>query len=174
MDRLSTSSHFAPAKAFRLCRPAAGAPNKRVAIQEALILINTKPIRANATKFSLLAVMLVLWVVGVVLAYDIALRPGGVEPLKLVISLSSLVLVAGAIAKFTLRFLVRPLAMLQEGIVEGQSGRLSAIQISRTGDEIEQLGISFNHMIAALENRGRSLGSTGHFWSKEFASGPMS
>ncbi len=151
MDRLETSSHSAPDKAFLLCRLAPGTPKKRLSAQKVLILIKTRPIRSIATKFSLFAVVLVLWVVGVVLAYDVALSRKGVEPLKLLILLSILVLVAGAIAKFTFRFLVRPLAMLQEGIVEVQSGRLSAMEVSRTGDEIEQLGRSFNQMVAALE-----------------------
>jgi hypothetical protein len=81
--------------------------------QKVPILMKIRPIRSIATKFSLFAVALVLWVVGVVLAYDIAL-----EPLKLLILLSILILVVGATAKFTSRLLVRPLALLQGVILE--------------------------------------------------------
>jgi signal transduction histidine kinase/CheY-like chemotaxis protein len=59
-------------------------------------------------------------------------------------------LVAAMIAKYTNRILSRPLALLREGITSVREGRLEPIQISRTGDEIEFLGESFNAMIEAL------------------------
>ncbi|MGH8337623.1 MAG: ATP-binding protein, partial [Gammaproteobacteria bacterium] len=59
-------------------------------------------------------------------------------------------LVAAAISRFTLRLLARPLSLLQDGITSVREGRLEPIQVSRTGDEIEFLGESFNRMIEAL------------------------
>ena len=56
-------------------------------------------------------------------------------------------LVAAAISRFTIRLLARPLALLQAGITSVRNGRLEAIQVSKTGDEIEFLGESFNGMI---------------------------
>jgi len=120
-------------------------------------LIKPKPVRSIATKFSLFTVALVLWVIGAVLAYDIVLSDRGVEPAKVILLVVILLLVAGAIAKFTSRLLVRPLAILQEGILRAESGRLDAIEVSRTGDEIEQLGSSFNLMIAALASSRSEL-----------------
>jgi len=120
-------------------------------------LIKPKPVRSIATKFSLFTVALVLWVIGAVLAYDIVLSDRGVEPAKVILLVVILLLVGGAIAKFTSRLLVRPLAILQEGILRAESGRLDAIEVSRTGDEIEQLGRSFNQMIAALASSRSQL-----------------
>lgn len=115
------------------------------------------PVRSIATKFSLFTVAIVLWVIGAVLAYDIVLNDHGVEPAKVALLVVILLLVAGAIAKFTSRLLLRPLALLQDGILEAQSGRLNAIQVSPTGDEIEQLGLSFNQMIATLASSRAEL-----------------
>ncbi len=42
------------------------------------------------------------------------------------------------------------LALLQAGITSVRKGHLVPIQVSRTGDEIEYLGASFNRMIEAL------------------------
>ncbi|HEY3440865.1 MAG TPA: ATP-binding protein [Paludibaculum sp.] len=120
-------------------------------------MIKPRPIRSIATKFSLFTVALVLWVIGAVLAYDVVLSDRGVEPAKVVLLVVILLLVAGAIAKFTSRLLVRPLALLQAGILRAQSGRLAAIEVSRTGDELEQLGRSFNQMIAALASSRSEL-----------------
>ena len=109
-----------------------------------------RPTRSIATKFSLFTILLVLWVIGAVLAYDIALNGHGVEAPQIFVLIAILVLVGGAIAKFTSRLLVRPLALLQKGIVEAQEGRLNQIQVCHTGDELEELGRSFNQMVAAL------------------------
>jgi signal transduction histidine kinase/DNA-binding response OmpR family regulator len=58
--------------------------------------------------------------------------------------------VAAAISQFTNRLLARPLTLLEAGITSVREGRLDPIRVSRTGDEIEYLGESFNRMIAAL------------------------
>jgi signal transduction histidine kinase/CheY-like chemotaxis protein len=106
--------------------------------------------RSLATKFSIFTAMLVFWVIAVVIAYDISANADGVRLSKVLVLLSILLLVCGAIAKFTSRLLVRPLSLLQEGIMEARAGRLKRIQVSATGDEVEELGESFNQMIEAL------------------------
>jgi signal transduction histidine kinase/CheY-like chemotaxis protein len=58
--------------------------------------------------------------------------------------------VAGILSKFTTRILARPLTILEEGIHSVADGRPETIQVSRTGDEIEFLGQSFNRMIERL------------------------
>ncbi len=58
--------------------------------------------------------------------------------------------IAAAISQFTNRLLARPLSLLEAGITSVKEGRLEPIRVSRTGDEIEYLGESFNRMIAAL------------------------
>ena len=55
-----------------------------------------------------------------------------------------------AISRFTIRLLARPLALLQAGITSVRQGKFEPIQVSRTGDEIEYLGESFNRMIEEL------------------------
>jgi len=60
------------------------------------------------------------------------------------------VVLALAISRFTMRLLARPLALLQAGITSVRQGRFEPIQVSRTGDEIEYLGESFNRMIDTL------------------------
>jgi len=58
--------------------------------------------------------------------------------------------VAAAISRFTNRLLARPLTLLEAGITSVREGRLEPIRVSRTGDEVEYLGESFNRMITAL------------------------
>jgi len=55
-----------------------------------------------------------------------------------------------AISRFTIRLLARPLQFLEAGITSVRQGRLEPIQVSRTNDEIEYLGESFNRMIEVL------------------------
>ncbi len=107
-------------------------------------------IRSIATKFSMFTAMLVSWIIVVIVAFDLG-NNHRVEWAKLTGLLFALLLVSAAISRFTIRLLVRPLALLQEGIHEARAGRLKKIQISRTGDEIEYLGESFNQMVAAIE-----------------------
>lgn len=94
--------------------------------------------------------MLVSWIIVVIVAFDLG-NNHRVEWGKLTGLLLGVLLVSAAISRFTIKLLVRPLALLQEGIHEARAGRLKKIQISRTGDEIEYLGESFNQMIAAIE-----------------------
>ena len=105
-------------------------------------------IRSLATKFTVFTALLVAWVVVTILGFDV--RYGNFEPSKGVILWLIVVVVAAAIARFTLRQLVRPLVNLQRGITSVGEGRFEPIQVSRTGDEIEFLGQSFNQMIEAL------------------------
>ena len=101
-----------------------------------------------ATKFAGFTGALVLWVVLVISGNDLRehdFRPSWGMLLGLVV-----VLVAVAISWFTMRLLARPLGLLQAGIMAVRAGRLDPIQVSRTGDEIEYLGESFNQMITAL------------------------
>src|SRR5262249_17082873 len=53
-----------------------------------------------------------------------------------------------------------PLRLLRDGITSVKNGRLEPIQISRTGDEIEDLGETFNEMICAL---GESRAEVGRY-----------
>jgi len=105
-------------------------------------------LRSLSSKFSLFSGALVFWVIVTILAYD--LREDSFDWRKGLLLCLIVFLVAAAIARFTIRLLARPLQLLQEGITSVQNGRLAPIQVSRTGDEIEFLGESFNSMIEAL------------------------
>jgi signal transduction histidine kinase len=105
-------------------------------------------LRSLAAKFSLLTATLVFFVVGIVLAYDI--RQNTLDAHKGALLLLLVVLVAGAISRFAIRLLVRPLRLLQAGITSVRNGRREPIPVSKTGDEIEFVGESFNRMIGAL------------------------
>ncbi len=94
--------------------------------------------------------MLVSWIIIVIVAVDLGDKQE-IEWVKLAGLIVALLAVSVAISRFTIRLLVRPLALLQEGIHEARAGRLKKVQISRTGDEIEYLGESFNQMIASIE-----------------------
>ena len=104
--------------------------------------------RSLSSKFSIFTGVLVLWIVVVILCWD--LRQHTFDVTKGVVLCGIVVVVAGALSRFTMRLLARPLALLQAGITSVQQGRLETIQVSRTGDEIEYLGESFNRMIKAL------------------------
>lgn len=104
--------------------------------------------RSLASKFFLLTAALVFWVVAVVLAYD--LKQDSFDVSKGILLFVVVLLVAGATSRMTIRLLGRPLGLLHEGIQSVREGRLEPIQVSRTGDEIEYLGDSFNQMIEAL------------------------
>jgi signal transduction histidine kinase len=105
--------------------------------------------RSLATKFSIFTALLVFWVAVIILVY--ALRHGDFDLLECAIVTAVVVLAAGSIACFTILLLVRPLALLQKGLKAVGEGRLEPLQISQTGDEIEQVGQSFNRMIEALK-----------------------
>jgi two-component system, sensor histidine kinase and response regulator len=105
-------------------------------------------LRSLASKFSLFTATMVFYVVGVIFAYD--LRENALDTHKVALLLVVVLLVAAALACFTIRLLVRPLRLLQAGITSVRNGRLEPIQVSKTGDEIEFVGESFNRMIEAL------------------------
>jgi signal transduction histidine kinase len=106
------------------------------------------PLRSLATKFSFFSAALVFWVVVTILAYD--LRQDTFDVGKGLLLCVIVFLVSAAISRFTIRLLARPLRLLQEGITSVRNGRLEPIQVSKTGDEIEFVGESFNRMIEAL------------------------
>lgn len=92
--------------------------------------------------------VLLLWVVGVTLWLDF--NQHTFDWTKGVVLCVIVALTAAAISRFTIRLLARPLALLEAGITSVRRGHLVPIQVSRTGDEIEYLGESFNRMIEAL------------------------
>jgi two-component system, sensor histidine kinase len=104
--------------------------------------------RSLSSKFSIFTGVLVLWVVAMILWWDI--RHHTFDWTKGVVLCGIVVAVAGAISRFTIRLLARPLALLQAGITSVRQGNFDPIQVSRTGDEIEYLGESFNRMIEEL------------------------
>jgi signal transduction histidine kinase/ActR/RegA family two-component response regulator len=111
---------------------------------------DTRPgvLRSLASKFSIFTATLVFWVVVTLLAYN--LRQDNFDVGKGLLLCVVVILVSGAISRFTIRLLARPLKLLQAGIASVRNGSLEPIQVSRTGDEIEFLGESFNGMIEAL------------------------
>src|SRR6185436_10960542 len=104
--------------------------------------------RSLSSKFSVFTGVLVLWIVVTILCWDLGRH--NFDPTKGLVLLVIVGAVAAAISRFTMRLLARPLALLQAGITSVRQGRLEPIQVSRTGDEIEYLGESFNRMIEAL------------------------
>ena len=105
-------------------------------------------LRSLASKFSIFMGVLLAWVVVTTICWDIRLHTFSWTK---GLVLSSLVAVTAAlISRFTIRVLARPLKLLQAGITSVREGQLKPVQVSRTGDEIEYLGESFNRMIEAL------------------------
>src|ERR1700733_2097161 len=113
------------------------------------------PLRSLASKFSLFMAALALLVIAIILTFD--LRSDTLDGGKGVLLFALVILAAAAIWLFTIRLLARPLAQLQAGITSARNGRLEPIQVSKTGDEVEFLGESFNGMIAALAASHRAL-----------------
>jgi signal transduction histidine kinase/CheY-like chemotaxis protein len=101
-----------------------------------------------STRFTAFTGVLLLWVVAATLAYD--LHQGTLSVTKALLECGVVLVVAAVISLFTIRVLGRPLRYLQQGITAVRKGKLEPIQVSRTGDEIEYLGESFNQMIEAL------------------------
>jgi signal transduction histidine kinase/CheY-like chemotaxis protein len=91
---------------------------------------------------------LLLWVVGVTLVWDLVQHT--LTWKKGVVLCGLVAFIGFAISRFTIRVLARPLKLLEAGITSVGKGHLRPIQVSRTGDEIEHLGESFNRMIEAL------------------------
>jgi signal transduction histidine kinase len=112
-------------------------------------------LRSLASKFSLFTAALVFWVIVTILAYD--LRQETFDVGKGLLLCVIVMLVAAAIARFTIRLLVRPISQLQAAITSARNGRLTPIRVSKTGDEVEFLGESFNGMIEALATSQAAL-----------------
>src|ERR1700722_1127543 len=123
-------------------------PSKEESPTAGVLRVRPALLRSLAAKFSLLTATLVFFVVGTILAYDI--RQNTLDTTKGSLLLLVVVLVAGAISRFAIRLLVRPLRLLQAGITSVRNGRLEPIPVSKSGDEIEFVGESFNRMIEAL------------------------
>jgi signal transduction histidine kinase len=119
------------------------------------VLARPGKLRSLASKFSFFAAALVFWVVATILAYD--MRQDTFDLGKALLLLLIVTLVAAAISRFTIRLIARPLRQLQAGITSARNGRLEPIQVSKTGDEVEFLGESFNGMIEALAASQRAL-----------------
>ena len=104
--------------------------------------------RSLSSKFSRFTVLLFLWMVTLIILWDI--RTHTFNVLKAVLMCGVVVVIGGLISRFTMRALGRPLALLQQGITSVREGKFEPIQISATRDEIEYLGDSFNQMIAEI------------------------
>jgi len=104
--------------------------------------------RSIAAKLSVFTASLVVWVIGVVLAYD--LRNNQFRLWKAFLLLAILGLVTSAIARFAIRMFVRPLVELQQGLSAVGSGQLTEIPVCHSYDEIQFIGENFNQMIRAL------------------------
>src|SRR5579862_5204573 len=91
---------------------------------------DTRPgvLRSLATKFSIFTATLVFWVVATLLAYN--LRQDNFDVAKGLLVFVVVLLVAGAISRFTIRLLIRPLRLLQDGITSATNGRLEPVQVS--------------------------------------------
>jgi signal transduction histidine kinase/ActR/RegA family two-component response regulator len=105
-------------------------------------------LRSLASKFSVFTSVLLLWVVMVTLYWDIVQHHFTWKKGMVLCGLVGIIAIF--ISRFTIKVLARPLKLLEVGITSVGQGRLRPIQVSRTGDEIEYLGESFNRMIAAL------------------------
>jgi signal transduction histidine kinase/DNA-binding response OmpR family regulator len=105
-------------------------------------------LRSLSSKYSVFTSILLLWVVATSLWWDIHLHTFNWT--KGLVLCGIVLGVGAAISRFTNRLLARPLTLLEAGITSVREGRLEPIRVSRTGDEIEYLGDSFNRMIAAL------------------------
>lgn len=108
-----------------------------------------RPLRSLSAKYSAFTGLLLAYVVFLFIGFDV--WAGTFHPVKTFLLCLAALLIAGAVAKFTNRVLGRPLEYLRKGIEAVAAGRLSRIQVSPTGDEIEFLGRQFNAMIEALE-----------------------
>lgn len=111
--------------------------------------------RSLAAKFSIFTSVLVLWVILVTLAYDI--HNHAFDWGKGALLLSTLLVVAVSIGRFTGTIMAKPLQNLATGMKRVQDGKLEKIQVSRTGDEIQYVGEVFNQTIQALKDRDRQI-----------------
>jgi CheY-like chemotaxis protein/signal transduction histidine kinase len=115
----------------------------------------TPAFRTLSSKYSFFTAVLVFWVVSVFLLYD--LQNDRLRLDKGMALCFLVVAVVAFISRFTMTALSRPLANLQAGLEAARDGRLEQIRVSRTGDEIEYLGTSFNAMIEGLNQSKEEL-----------------
>ena len=111
--------------------------------------------RSLSVKFFRFTACLVLWIVTVILAYD--MHQGGFHAGKGVLLCVVVVLVAYAIARFTINLLIKPIRILQHGMEQVGQGNLKRIKFPCTGDEIEYLAKSFNTMIKRLADSQKRI-----------------
>ena len=104
--------------------------------------------RSLSSKFFIFTGALLVWVVVVDSLWDI--RRHTFDAVKGVVLFFFVFLIVAFISRFTLRVMGRPLARLQEAMTQVRQGKFHRIQVSTTGDEIEDLGESFNKMIDEL------------------------
>jgi HAMP domain-containing protein len=107
--------------------------------------LRPKGYRSISRRYSIFTVIVLLWVVVIALVWD--MNQHTLDWRKFVLLTGAVTGVATAISRFSLRVLSRPLELLERGMVQVGQGKLEPIQVSRTGDEIESLGASFNRMI---------------------------
>jgi len=104
--------------------------------------------KSIARRFSIFTLIVLLWVMLISFVWD--MNQGTLDWRKFVLLTGAVSGVAMAISRFSLRVLSRPLELLEKGMLSVGQGKLEPMQVSRTGDEIESLGESFNRMISAL------------------------
>jgi hypothetical protein len=104
--------------------------------------------RSLSSKFSRFIVLLFVWVIMLIILWDV--RRHTFDVLQAVVMCLLVVFIAGVISRFTMSALGRPLSLLQQGITSVREGKFEPIQVSSTNDEIEYLGESFNQMIAEI------------------------
>jgi signal transduction histidine kinase/CheY-like chemotaxis protein len=100
------------------------------------------------TKFSVFTAALIIWTS--VLQLVVRWHDPYLSLADQLVLTTILAAFAVLLARLTSRVFIRPLVILERAIAGAAQGRRDPVPISRTGDEIEKLGESFNSMIAAL------------------------
>ncbi len=100
------------------------------------------------------------WAVGITMPREIALAPAYARMRAEVVAFAIIVMLTLGLAAAIARVLVRPVRQLEEAARALGHGDLSRRVSISTGDEIEQLGASFNEMAARLEERKEALASS--------------
>ena len=104
--------------------------------------------RSLATKFTLFTTALVFWVIAISFGYHIRQVP--LDFTEGVLLLTVVLLVSGAIVRFTMRVLAMPLKNIEAGVACACKGQFVPIQVRNTGDEIEALSHGVNRIVMAL------------------------
>jgi signal transduction histidine kinase len=118
------------------------------------ILARQGPLRSLASRFSLITAALVFGVVATILAYD--LHQNTFDAGEGVL-LCLIVILSAAISFFTTRRLTRPLSQLTASLTSVRNAELKPIPVSKTGDEAEFLGETFNALIHDLAASQKEL-----------------